>query len=257
MATEQTLICWHDDRPAWRHNCPVPVADGEYIMWGRCRSGRRWFWSASTPMSDPVRCSYGWADTETAAIEAGRAAVVEVAAGKPATASLRHGEASYRLKQINAEKRRARPSNGGTDAGVVEYLYGTWWNSEDQVHHVVQFRITKKTAKRIYYLRDWPADGEIGFISRQDLETNGEARNRGRRWHESDSTLYAAPPDLSRTPAKPSPAEEKAELSRLKREMADAHPDRGGTSAGFIAARKRYKQALTRVHAHQTGATAA
>jgi len=34
------------------------------------------------------------------------------------------------------------------------------------------------------------------------------------------------------------------DLKRLKREMADAHPDRGGTDEQFVAARQRYKQAL-------------
>lgn len=33
-------------------------------------------------------------------------------------------------------------------------------------------------------------------------------------------------------------------LRQLRREMADAHPDRGGTSDGFIAARRRYEHAL-------------
>ena len=39
---------------------------------------------------------------------------------------------------------------------------------------------------------------------------------------------------------------EKAEelLRRLRREMAAAHPDRGGTSEGFIDARRRYEHAL-------------
>jgi hypothetical protein len=34
------------------------------------------------------------------------------------------------------------------------------------------------------------------------------------------------------------------ELRRLRMAMAEAHPDRGGTNEGFIAARKAYEQAL-------------
>ena len=34
------------------------------------------------------------------------------------------------------------------------------------------------------------------------------------------------------------------ELKQLRREMADAHPDRGGTNEQFMAARKRYERAL-------------
>jgi hypothetical protein len=37
------------------------------------------------------------------------------------------------------------------------------------------------------------------------------------------------------------------EIRRLRREMAAVHPDRGGTNEEFIAARKRYKDALRRV----------
>jgi len=41
-------------------------------------------------------------------------------------------------------------------------------------------------------------------------------------------------------------AEAEPELRRLHMAMADAHPDRGGTNEGFIAARKAYEQALRR-----------
>jgi hypothetical protein len=34
-----------------------------------------------------------------------------------------------------------------------------------------------------------------------------------------------------------------AALAKLKQEMLDAHPDRGGTAEGFIAARNRYLRA--------------
>jgi hypothetical protein len=36
------------------------------------------------------------------------------------------------------------------------------------------------------------------------------------------------------------------DIKRLRMEMADAHPDRGGTDEGFIAARERYVKALRR-----------
>ena len=38
--------------------------------------------------------------------------------------------------------------------------------------------------------------------------------------------------------------EREPELKQLRREMADAHPDRGGTNEGFMAARQRYERAL-------------
>ena len=42
------------------------------------------------------------------------------------------------------------------------------------------------------------------------------------------------------------PRDTAAELKRLKEKMADAHPDRGGSSAAFIAARQRYVDARRR-----------
>ena len=38
--------------------------------------------------------------------------------------------------------------------------------------------------------------------------------------------------------------EPEPELKQLRREMADAHPDRGGTNEEFMAARERYERAL-------------
>ena len=36
------------------------------------------------------------------------------------------------------------------------------------------------------------------------------------------------------------------DMKQLRRQMADAHPDRGGTNEGFMAARRRYEQAIRR-----------
>jgi hypothetical protein len=42
-------------------------------------------------------------------------------------------------------------------------------------------------------------------------------------------------------------AEDGPDLLQIKKAMADAHPDRGGSSAAFIAARNRYVEARRRV----------
>lgn len=224
--------------------------DVKLILWGRCRSGRRWFWTACDTAVHPYGVGeHGWADTEDAAAAAAMEVVTRLCGGRPARITPWHNTAREALKRINAEKRRARPSNGGTDPSSVEHLYGIMrgWSEEDIPARVVAFRVTKKTAKRVYYIRrpGWPGeDPVIGSVDRQALEADGHVDNRGVHWAESDSTLYAAPPELTH---KPPPAPDvRAELSRLKAEMADSHPDRGGTSAGFSAARRRYKQALDR-----------
>ena len=256
-------ICWHSE--AGIKHCPCPArslgyGERDLIWWGRCQSGRRWFWATTvlTYSDSDARREHGWADTEDQASCAARASVVTLAAGRPAIASVRHGHASDRLKEINAEKRRNRPSNGGTDTGSVEYLYGDnshHWDGNQcgcddlegqakQNYHIVRFQITKKTAKRIYYIRRGFgfADPEIGYVSRQELEANGEVRNRGVHWSSTDRLLYAEPPDINLWEP-PTPDELRADISRLRADMADAHPDRGGSNAEFIAAHQRYQQA--------------
>jgi hypothetical protein len=47
-----------------------------------------------------------------------------------------------------------------------------------------------------------------------------------------------------------------AYLARLRREMAGAHPDRGGTSEGFIAARTRYQRAVAALRPRDDSTTA-
>jgi hypothetical protein len=210
------------------------TAPDELIMWGRCRSGRRWFWAASLYQGEAL---HGWADSESQAVADAHAAVTRLAEGKSVHVSMLHGHASYRLKELNAARRRERPASGDESAAPVEYLYGVDYGEHtDFKSVVVSFPITKKTAKRIYYVRSHrvPGDVEIGYIDRQELESKGEVWRRSGGWWEDDLCLYAEPPDveLSR-PSEP-------DLAELKAAMAAAHPDRGGTSEAFIAARRRY-----------------
>lgn len=246
--TTTPMVCWHEVRNDWRHRDVCPAGGGDLILWGRCRSGRRWFWAALA-VGDIDRSVHGWADSEDQAVTDARTAVVELAGSRSAVAVISHGQARHELKAVNAEKRRNRPPSGATDAGPVEYLYGIQPRGDDAAdqERVVRFQITRKTARRIYYVR-WRGRGDdvrIGFVSRQEIETNGEAYNRSGGWWAGDYHLYAAPPELPRY-APLTAAERKAELARLRREMGDAHPDRGGTAEGFMAARARYKAAVAR-----------
>lgn len=125
------------------------------------------------------------------------------------------------------------------DAAPVEYLYGKDYGEHtDFVSVVVRFRITKKTAKRIYYVREETYRGpEIGFVDRIKLETEGKVYRRSGRWWEKDFPVYVEPPEIiSRRPGPRS-------VSELRRAMADAHPDRGGDRDAFQAARSKYLQA--------------
>jgi hypothetical protein len=152
---------------------------------------------------------------------------------------------------LNSAKRAARPSPDTSDARPIEYLYGHTLGGEDSPGSPIRFRITKKTAKRVFYVRDGElldARGEpgrdvqgndygIGYVNRQKLEADGSVYNRGVHWCRPDFHLYASfealMGDRYGEPEKP-------DLAQLKTEMAAAHPDRGGTGTAFIEARARY-----------------
>lgn len=239
-------ICWHDDGHAQRHCRHTDIDNRDLITWGRCRSGQRWFWAAGIFLTDVS--AHDWADTEQEAIETARAVVVGLAAQQAAIATQRHGYASNILKDINAEKRKVRPAKKDeTTTAPIEYLYaidGNRFDGNDDwiASYIVTFRITKKTPKRIYYVRS-QYDGEdpvIGFVNRQDIEANGEVHNYGVHWCRPDRHLYLNPPDVG------SGREPEPDLAELKAAMAAAHPDRGGSDAAFIAARQKYEHAKTR-----------
>ncbi|MFJ4637635.1 hypothetical protein ACIP69_18675 [Streptomyces hygroscopicus] len=120
------------------------------------------------------------------------------------------------------------------DLAVTEFLYELWdanWDDGPLGNwQILRHEITRKTAKRIYFTFG-NRGRRSGFVDRQRIEAEGELfyRPAGR-------TLYLAEPDIPRQPKPPS-------LPELKRAMAEAHPDRGGSNEAFIAARRRYEQA--------------
>jgi hypothetical protein len=116
--------------------------------------------------------------------------------------------------------------------------------------HTVRFRITKKTAKRVYYAYRWsPFDGtpeEVRCVDRQELEADGEVYRRSGRWWEPDFPVYLRPLEPSSEWLEWYVASGKDAVSRLRAEMAAAHPDRGGTSRAFVEAHRRYLAAKGR-----------
>lgn len=246
-----TGICWHDKT---RWDCAHSLDGHVGIRWGRCRTGRRWFWTAAEVLAAATEremddaALHGTAGTEEEAVSAARDAAARIAAGRPAVAWMIHGDASRLLRKLNAERQAARPPSGGTAAGAVEYVYGTHHRVPDdwtmpEVREVIAYRVTRKTAARIYYIRD-EMHGQAGYVDRGALERERRAQRRSARWYEDDSTVYAtreaaeAALGLDRAPAARTP-----DLRQLRLDMAAAHPDRGGTAEAFLAARKRYERA--------------
>jgi hypothetical protein len=231
-----TQVCWqfHNKGDDPWCKCPAHTArypDRELVLFGRCRSGKQWFWVAYGYCEKPTKL-HGWAETKDAATAAAVAAVLTLRAGLPIIANFVQYCASGTLKDLNKAKRAAWPATDTSDAHVVEYLY-FWGDSK--------YRIVKKTRERIYYDKEmlhldgssspfsYLDDQRIGFITRRKLAQK-------EYW-----SLTPPPPGAS--PKAPS------DLRQLKAEMSAAHPDCGGTNAAFIAARRAYVEARRRMRA--------
>ena len=215
-------------------------------------------WGRTAPIADGRTAR---SDSEDA-----RIAITRIAGDRPAYVNVMHGWASLELKKINAKKRRARPPSDAKGSRVIEYLYGRDRCGGD-CNSIYRFRITKRTAKRIFYIRKGEYidehgepidygnitstadyDNEIGFVDRQKLEADGNVYNRadtGRmrtfismpRWKACSPNTAATNP---RSPISP----------RSRPKMAAAHPDKGGSSAAFIEARQRYVAARRACRTH-------
>jgi hypothetical protein len=134
-----TKVCWRfenkGDRELLRDHrktCPVcslPSGQRDLMLFGRCRSGQRWLWVArnfAIELWDRTAArEHGFTATEDEAWEAMQAAVVRLAAGRPAMATVSHGNASAKLSELAAAKRYAKPPPDTSGAGAVEYLYCT------------------------------------------------------------------------------------------------------------------------------------
>jgi hypothetical protein len=205
----------------------------------------------------PIRCAltYGWTDTEAAAIQAAKQCIYDLAAGRAGKGIVSHGSAAHRLKELNRAKRRARPAPATTDARPTEYLfaehsYDPDWPPYERVWSIRAFPIVRKTKKRIYYKLRWlewireidapdlsepqgirvvdmRLEEAIAFADREELERTGRTTKYGGNWGSvlrDDYELFLKPPaarDLE---------PEIPDLRQLKAAMAAAHPDRGGST---------------------------
>jgi hypothetical protein len=247
-------IFWDRGGSFYTDRWDVPRRDGDCHFWyGRCKSGSRWFWCArgwvqghSFMFDADAFKAHGYAATEAEALTAGTAAIKRFSVGRRAIGSFQHGTASYALKQINKAKQTARlaahPSSA-KGSKAVEYLYSRWGGDE--------FRITKKTAKRIYYVKEESGfSPQIGIAARHRVANDWpptwrhlyELEDRVGRRNAPEFFLKPCPPGFHDN--EPPPI---IDLHQLKAEMAAAHPDRGGSSAAFIEARRRYLEARRRV----------
>jgi hypothetical protein len=272
----KTGVCWQFCHPGesglqWRTQhertcpaCSAPFEARQFTMFGRCRSGNRWFWTVSRYLltrdgGDPL---YGWEDTEAQAIAAAARVLLEEKTKPLLIAFFRASVASEMLKEVNKEKRRSGPAADGSDTAAVEYLYAHeyCWNDgyrctcadlvgEEKVdYHAYQFQVIRKSRQRIYYskkpqpvrpdryltgYRDL-SDYGTGYLDRQKIEAEGSIWDHGGR-HRLYLTRQHLLDDCLQHAASTTP-----DLHELKAAMAAAHPDHGGSNQAFIAARARH-----------------
>ena len=174
------------------------------------------------------------------------------------------------LRWIGAAVRKARPPEpGADDATPAEYLYVPCARvryhglSAETRRWVQEVPVVRKTAKWIYYTSDsWDRIEAVvspGCISRQEFETDTRCRHGypagvipvpgadpGSAGGLFFATRQAAEYHLYHGERERAgqAARDASRIKDLRRAMADAHPDRGGTAEQFIEARRRYQTAL-------------
>jgi hypothetical protein len=157
---------------------------------------------------------------------------------------------------------------GAGDPAPVEYLYVPCARVSDRGHPaqtrrwVQRVPVVKKTAEWIYYASDsWNRSEAVvgpGRISREQFETGrrgypagvipipGDRHRAGQPGRLFFASRQAAEVHLRRGERERTAhaAPRAGLIKELRRAMADAHPDRGGTVEQFIQARSRYQTAL-------------
>ncbi len=246
-------LYWDNDQGSWyTDRWDIPNRDGDCnFYYGRCRSGHSWFWRVygwawgHEKTGEDYHSDYGWSDTEEQAFLEGTAAIKHFAVGRRTIVQTRHGYASDKLKELNKAKRVKRwtdaPANG-SNTHAIEYLYYRYGS---------QYRITKKTAQRIYYIKDDHTPDEIGFAPRRRVADDWPGLTWRDLYELEDKLGYRNAPRFFLKPC-PYPDRDqppKIDIHALKAAMAAAHPDRGGSNAEFIAARKAYVAAKEAVKA--------
>jgi hypothetical protein len=202
---------------------------------------------------------HGFEDTEELATAEAIKAVRTIKNQRFLNVVFQQGIARYVLKELNEAKQRQRPASDTSDTRVIEYLYSS---------HSYKFQITRKTAKRVFYIRQplpieepeyygvtiLRSSEDVGYVDRLKLEAEGGVYNGGRHWSAEDYHLYLSIDHMRR--ARPDYRQSMPDLATLKAEMAAAHPDRGGSNEAFVTARSRYVEARRSMAHHSKRAGA-
>ena len=221
------------------------MMDGE-VMFARCKSGARWFWT-----------TFDWEDTPRP-LEYGYEATAEGAEGH-LPPGVRHFPANYAkfcLKYLSAKRKAERCHRDTQEVRENEFLY----TRSDPFPH----RIVKKTRKKVFVERGtWDRAEELWqryygleciALDRAALERDGRAWSS--RWRDF---YYATPherhadeaPECLRALGLPRTATEQEVRREYRRRVRQAHPDSGGSHEAFVVLHQAYEQALALTRAGQ------
>lgn len=168
--------------------------------------------------------------------------------------SLRSGEPFSGVRSLSGVLEQTRVIRAARAASLAEaadgYLYAirrtdreTYTNTGEVVEgQLVRFPITRRTGKRVYFLA-YRLRGDFlghGHADAAQLARDGEADVIGEGWPADFHNTFYATREAAEAVAH-------GDIKQLRRQMASVHPDRGGTAGQFMAARKRYEQALRQV----------
>lgn len=183
----------------------------------------------------------------------------------------RQGFVTGALRRLGAARRNTQPQKPPADgAATTEFLYVPCTcdngGAGETRRWVQEVPIVRKTARLIYYTSDsWDRREAVvspGCISREQFDADTRGRKEGLRRHgypagvipipghlrtEAAGRLFFATREAAERALRDGERERagrQAGLKELRRVMADAHPDRGGTADQFIQARGRYQSAL-------------
>lgn len=203
----------------------------------------RWIWAcwpSFAALCELERPQYGYADTseeaERQAIEAAKELNSEwIPSFGPASFS-----ANFH-RRLAAEKKAAKMAET-VGSQKVEYLWSEHWAFDGERQH----RIVKRTPKRVFVEQgsvdgfqhvygDWRdyAWREMYALDRQKLDADGEVWCRS-----AHRTFYTEPWEGRQT------APVQSGRKELRKQMAAAHPDRGGDPEEFKRLQKLYEQAM-------------
>jgi hypothetical protein len=118
MTRQQCTKPWCEGVPY--HGCRDSHDEHAHFTCGRCKSGKRWFWSVCKwpSVGDDLNewpKWYGWTDTVEAAKQAAYGKIKEIAGYRPVSLHTQHHLASSTLREVSQQKRKERmaanPSN--------------------------------------------------------------------------------------------------------------------------------------------------